>query len=68
MCLQYKSFENAVEKEIAHKYFLLFPQCFYLYIELSAILIKFEIVICKLFQSKISISLQIYWRISFENL
>ena len=38
-CLQYKSFENTVGKgEIAHNG------------ELSAIFIKFEIVVCKLFQ------------------
>ena len=53
MSLQYKSFENTVGKgEIAHnEQFLLFPQCFvYLYIELSAIFIKFKIVGCKLLQ------------------
>ena len=51
-CLQYKSFENTMGKgEIAHnEQFLLFPQCFYLFEELSAVFIKFEIVVCKLFQ------------------
>ena len=39
--------------EIAHnEQFLLFPKCFfYLLEELSAIFIKFKIVVCKLFQS-----------------
>ena len=53
MCLQYKSFENTMEKgEIAcNEQFLLFPQCvFYQFEELSSILIKFEIVVCNLFQ------------------
>ena len=51
MCLQYKSFENTVGKgEIARKE----PHTvFYPYRELSAILFKFEIVTCKLFQSEI---------------
>ena len=51
-CLQYKFFENTVGKgEIAgYKQFLLFPSVFYLFEELSAIFIKFEIVVCKLFQ------------------
>ena len=52
-CLQYKSFENCVGKgEIAHnEQFLLFPQCFFYPLEeLSSILIKFEIVACKVFQ------------------
>ena len=46
-----KSFENTVGKEeIAHnEQFLLFPQCFKPFGELSAIFIRFEIVICKLF-------------------
>ena len=40
-CLQYKSFENTVEKgEIV----------FYLFWELTAIFIEFKIVVCKLFQ------------------
>ena len=30
--------------------FLLFPQCFYPFEELSAIFFKFKIVVCKLFQ------------------
>ena len=51
-CLQYTSFENTEEKdEIAHnEQFLLFQQCFYPFRELSAIFIKFEIVICKVYQ------------------
>ena len=50
--LQYKSFENTAGKgEIACKeQFLLFPQCFLPFGELSAIFIKFKIVVCKLFQ------------------
>ena len=49
-CLQYKSFENTVGKgEIArNEQFLLFPQCF-LPVWRTALLIKFEIVICKVF-------------------
>ena len=54
MCLQYKSFENTVGKgEIAHnsfahkEQFLIFSQCFG---KLAAIFIKFEIVVCKLYQ------------------
>ena len=52
MCLQYKSFENTVGKgEIAHnEQFLLFPQCFLSFGELSAIFLKFKFVVCKLFQ------------------
>ena len=51
MCLQYKPFENTVGKgEIArNEQFLLFS-VFYLLGELPAIFIKFEIVVCKLFQ------------------
>ena len=50
-CLQYMSFENTVEKgEIArNEQFLLFPQCFLPFGELSAIFIKVKIVVCKLF-------------------
>ena len=57
--LQYKSFENTVGKgEIArNKQFLLVTSnfsfshsVFYLFEELSAIFVKFEIVICKPFQ------------------
>ena len=51
--LQYKSFKNTVGKgEIALKeQFLLFPQCFfYPFGEVSAIFIKFKIVVCKVFQ------------------
>ena len=51
-CLQYKSFENTVGKrEIArNEQFLLFPQCFLPIWKLSAIFIKTETVVCKLFQ------------------
>ena len=51
-CLQYNSFENNVGKgEIArNEQFLLFPQCFYRFGELSAIFTKFKIVVCKLFR------------------
>ena len=52
-CLQYKSFENPVGKgEITHnEQFLLFWQFFfYPFGELSAIFIKFKIVVCKLLQ------------------
>ena len=51
-CLQYKYFENTVGKgEITCKeQFLLFHRVSYPFRELSAIFIKFEIVICKLFQ------------------
>ena len=51
MCLLYKSFENTVGKgEIAcNEQFLLFSQGFYPFVELPTILIKFEIVVCKLF-------------------
>ena len=51
-CLQYKPFENTVGKgEIAHnKQFLNCQSVFYLFRELSAIFIKFEIVVCKLSQ------------------
>ena len=44
-----QAFENTMGKgEIAHnKQFLLFPQCLQL---VSAIFVKFEIVVCKLFQ------------------
>ena len=52
VCSSYKSFENNVVKgEIArNEQFLLFPQCFYPSGELSAIFIKFKIVVCKLFR------------------
>ena len=52
MCLQYKSFENTVGKgEIAHNVqFFLFHSVFQPFGELSAIFIKFKIVVCKLFQ------------------
>ena len=53
-CLQYKPFENTVGKgEIARiEQFLLFPQCFLLFwrTQLPGIFIKFEIIVCKLFQ------------------
>ena len=50
--LQYKSFENTVGKgEIArNKQFILFCSVFYLSRDLFAMFIKFEIVVCKLFQ------------------
>ena len=49
-CLQYKSFGNTVGKgEIArNEQFLLFPQCFLG--EVSDILVKFDMVVCKVFQ------------------
>ena len=52
MCLHYKSFENTAGKgEIAlNKQFLISHSVFYPLGELSAIFIKFEIVVCKLFQ------------------
>ena len=50
-CLQYRSFENTVGAgEIArNEQFLLFPQCFLPTCELSAIFIRFDIVVCKFF-------------------
>ena len=53
-CLQDKSFENTVGKgEIAHnEQFLLFPQCFYPYEELSSIFNKFELSSANSFGSK----------------
>ena len=52
MCLQFKSFENTMKEEVAHnKQFLLFQRIFYPHLgEFSAIFIKVEIVVCKLFQ------------------
>ena len=49
---KHKPFENTVGNgEIAHyEQFLLYHSVFYPYRELSAIFIKFKIVICKLFQ------------------
>ena len=50
-CLQYKSFEYTVGKDACNEQFPLFPHSFlYLFRELSAISIKFEMVVCKLFQ------------------
>ena len=52
-CMKYMSFENTVWKgEIAHdEQFLLFPQCFLSIFEnFSAIFLKFEIVVCQLFE------------------
>ena len=52
-CLQYKSFENTVGKgKIArNEQFLVFPQCFLpIWRIFYTIFIKFEIVVCKLFQ------------------
>ena len=51
MCLQYKSFENCMGKvvEIArNEEFLFFPHSFLPFLRLSAIFIKFEIIVCKL--------------------
>ena len=50
--LQYKSLENTVEKGeiVRYEQFLLFPQSFLPIGELSVILIKLKIVVCKLFQ------------------
>ena len=47
----YKSFDNTVGKgEIArHEQFLIFRSVFYPFGELSAVFIKFEIVVCKPF-------------------
>ena len=52
MCLQNKIFDNIVGKgEIAwNKWFLLSSSVFFPFGELSAILIKLTIVLCKLFQ------------------
>ena len=46
------SLEKTVGKgEIAHnEQFLLFPQCFHLFEELSVIFVKFKIVVCKVLQ------------------
>ena len=51
-CLQYKSFENTVEKgEIArNEQFLLFPLCFLPVWRTLWHFIKFETVVCRLFQ------------------
>ena len=51
-CLQYKYFENSVQKEeIAHnEQFLLFPQCFLSFQRALCHFIKFRIAVCKLFQ------------------
>ena len=52
MCLQYKPFENTAGKgEIAlNEQFFLLPQCFLPVLRTSSIFIKFEIVVCKVFQ------------------
>ena len=52
MCLQYKSFENTVGKEeIAQtSNFSSSHIVFYPFVEISAIFIKLEIVVCELFQ------------------
>ena len=54
-CLQDKSCENTMGKgEIAcNEQFLLFPQCFLPVLRTLSSFIRFEIVVCKLFQSKI---------------
>ena len=51
-CVQQKSLENTVGKgEIArYEQFLLFPQCFLLFGEISTFFIKSKIIVCKLFQ------------------
>ena len=51
-CLQDKSFENTVGKRrnCTNTEFLIFHNVFYSFGELSAVFIKFEIVLCKLFQ------------------
>ena len=51
MCLQYKSFEyNGGKRQIAHKeQFLFSHNIFYPFEELSAIIFKFEIIVCKSF-------------------
>ena len=51
-CLQYKSFENTVGKsEIALNFkFLILPQCSTRFENVSSIFIKFNIVVCRLFQ------------------
>ena len=52
MCLQYKAFENTAGKEklLVMSNFSISHSVFYLFRELSAIFMKFEIVVCKLFQ------------------
>ena len=51
-CLQYKSFENTVEKgEISlNEQFFLFPQYFLPVWRTFSIFIEFRIVVCKLFE------------------
>ena len=51
-CLQNKSYVNTVGKQkiVHNKQFPLFQSVFYPFEMLSAFFIKFEIVICKLFQ------------------
>ena len=51
-CWQYKSLKTLWEKDklFDTSYFSFFHSVFYLFGELSAIFIKFEIVVCKLFQ------------------
>ena len=51
MCLQYKSFENTMEKgEIARdEQFLLSHSVFYQFGELSATFFKFKIFVCTFF-------------------
>ena len=50
--MQYTSFENTVDKKeiTRNEQFLLFSSVFYPFGELSVIVIKFEIVLCKLLQ------------------
>ena len=52
-CLQYKSFENTAgekEKLLITSNFSFSHSVFYPFWELFAIFIKFEIIVCKLFQ------------------
>ena len=68
MCLQYKSFGNTVGKEeIAHyEQFLLFPQCFQSFRELSVIFIKFKIVVCNFFLLWKSLNFIVWERVKTE--
>ena len=53
MCLQSKSFENTVGKKkelLLTSNFFFSHSVFYPFVEISAFFIKFEIVVCKLFQ------------------
>ena len=54
MCLQFKFFENTLEKEklLLTNNFSFSHSVFYPFGEVSIIFVEFEIVICKLFQLK----------------